>query len=222
MTLFNGVAFSGDAGKESLHDFALLLSADVAEVVADVADAVDLVLEGEGGGVDAADEGRDELGAESLKGGLEGEELSVVLDEDALVADRLVADVAQQLAVGLKLAQLGGASAEQTGPEAGEEVGVELLLGRGLADDGAGEVEEVEVDGLEERKESDAVLQLGLDAVFEDGEELGEEQLDEALLALRVAQPEDVRRERAERRGRSRGVLEDARLREHIVQVVVS
>ena len=75
---------------------------------------------------------------------------------------------------------------------------MEFGLGGGFADDGASEVEEVEVDGFEEGEKGDGVLKLGGDGVFEDGEEFGEEELDETLLALRVGWAENVGCELAE------------------------
>lgn len=144
-----------------------------------------------------------------------------MLDEEALVADGLVADVAEEEAVLLELADVGGAGAEDAGPEAGEEVGVGLLLLGGLADDGAGEVEEVAVDGLEEGEEGDGVLELAGDGLLEDGEELVEELLDEALLALGVGGAEDEEGDGADGGGGAGGVLEDVGGREDAVDVVV-
>lgn len=78
---------------EHLHELALLAGAHALEVDADVLEPADLLADGEGGRVDAAHEGADELAAQALEVGLEGEQLVVVLDEDALVAHRLLAHV---------------------------------------------------------------------------------------------------------------------------------
>lgn len=43
---------------------------------------------------------------------------------------------------------------------------MEFFLGRGFMDDGVCEVEEVEVDGFEECKEGEGVLEFGGDGVF--------------------------------------------------------
>jgi hypothetical protein len=55
LTVLNHVLLARNAGKERFHDFALLLAAHLAEVVADVGKTANLVLEGEGGRVETTD-----------------------------------------------------------------------------------------------------------------------------------------------------------------------
>ena len=63
---------------------------------ADVLEAMNLIADrgkGGSGGVGGADEGADELATKGLEAGLEGEETTVVLDEDALVVDGSLAHI---------------------------------------------------------------------------------------------------------------------------------
>lgn len=73
----------------------------------------------------------------------------MVVHEYAFVAYSLLTDVAQEDAVLLKLSQFSGAGTEDAHPQTGKHVAVHFLLSRGLARDGAGEVEKVLIDGVE-------------------------------------------------------------------------
>lgn len=215
---------------EHLHELPLLALAHALEVFPDLLEAAELRLERQEAAAVAVaavvpgppDQGADELAAQRLEVRLQRQQLPVVLEEDALVADRLLAHVAQQVPVALVLGDLAGAGPQDAGPQRGEQVGVRGLLQGRLARHHAPQVEELAVDGLEEREELQRVLQLGLDGLLEDAHELRERALQRRVRPLRLRHAEYVRHKGAEgRRQARRGVFEQARRAEEVVEVGV-
>lgn len=190
------------------------------EVQARVLEPANLLVNGQGGAVDAADQGGNEFAPEGLEVGFQGEQLVVVLDENVLVANRLFAHILQEQAVLLVLLHGARLGAEDARPEGAEQVGVHFLLGVALADDGAREVLELVLNGLEEGEEAQGVLQLVVDGLLEDGEELVEGALQRLARALRVGEAKDRGRDGAEGGGRAGRGLEDAGGAEEGVDVV--
>ena len=112
---------------QHLHQLAALALAHAAEVAADLLEAADLLLEGEGAAV-APEERADQLAAQALQVGLEREQLAVVLEQDALVLDGLGADAAQQCLVALELVQRRRAGPQQPRPQRAEQVVLRRVL----------------------------------------------------------------------------------------------
>lgn len=143
-----------------------------------------------------------------------------MLNQQPLVPRGLGPHAREQVFVFLVLAQGGGVGADEARPEGGEELAFEALLGVGFADDGALQVEELPVDGLEEGEERDRVGELGVDAVLEDGEELVEGAVQGVVRALGGRGAEEVGEEAAERGGEAGGAgLEHAEAGEEGVDV---
>lgn len=205
---------------EHLHELALLTAAHALEVDANVLEPADLLADGEGGRVDAAHEGADELAAEALEVGLEGEQLVVVLDQDALVAHRLLAHVLQQQAVALVLLDVARPRAQDARPQGRQQVRVDLILRVGLAHHRARQVEELVVDALKKPEQCQAVLQLVVDGLLQDSQELVEGALQGLARALRVGHAEDGRRDGTDASWRASRRLEQAGGGEHRVNVV--
>lgn len=143
-----------------------------------------------------------------------------MVDEDVLVADRLLAHVGQQQPVLLVLAQLGRVGPEHARPQRREQLALLALLLVRLADHGPGQVQELPVDGLEQAEQRRRVRQLAVDALLEHGQELVEGALQRPPRALRPRLPEQARHHLAERVGLARPRLEQPDPAQGRVQVV--
>lgn len=183
-------------------------------------ETTDLLLDTDRAAVAPSHKRTDKLPPQRLEVALERDQLAIVLDEEGLVLRRLGADRSEELLVLLVLAQQGVVGAHDAGPEGAQELRLEALLRVALADDGALQVEELAVDVLEEGEEGGRVGEFGVDAFFEDVEELVESAVQGLRGALRVGGAEDCSEELAERGGEAgRWVLQEANVGEESVDV---
>lgn len=108
-----------------------------------------------------------------------------MLHEQTLILRRLGAHTRKQGSIALVLSQRGGIGTDDAGPERAQELELEVLLRRGLADGDALQVEELPVDALEEGEEGGGIGQFAVDALFEDREEFVEGAVQGLMRALR-------------------------------------